>query len=163
MTEIIVTDLSGLPISSGGKSPSQNPLEVANIGFTETPAVKDIRIVLADDNSKVRSALRLILEQDVHIQVVAEVENSCDLISIAKLTSPDLVLLDWELPGDMRIETVVTELHRNRPAPRVIALSGLPQVRNLAMALGADDFVCKVDPPELLIGCLQTECNDLPK
>ena len=58
-----------------------------------------MRVLLADDHPRVRSALRLILEQEPNFQVVGETADATGLLLAVNEKAPDLVLLDWELPG----------------------------------------------------------------
>jgi DNA-binding NarL/FixJ family response regulator len=58
-----------------------------------------MRVFLADDQAKVRAALRLLLEQEPGLSVVGEVTEAKDLLVQVQVTQPDVVLLDWELPG----------------------------------------------------------------
>jgi len=58
-----------------------------------------MRVLLADDQSKVRSALRLLLEQRPGVQILGEAVDATGLLDWMKAACPDLVLLDWELPG----------------------------------------------------------------
>lgn len=58
-----------------------------------------MRVFLADDQAKVRAALRLLLEQEPGLSVVGEVTEAKDLLAQVQVTQPDVVLLDWELPG----------------------------------------------------------------
>ena len=58
-----------------------------------------MRILLVDDQSEIRSALRLLLEQEQGMTVVGEVAKAEDLLAQVEATRPDVALLDWELPG----------------------------------------------------------------
>ncbi len=58
-----------------------------------------MRILLADDQTRVRFALRVLLERQPGLAVVGEATNSRDLLDQINATRPDTVLLDWELPG----------------------------------------------------------------
>jgi CheY-like chemotaxis protein len=71
------------------------------------------------------------------------------------LTHPDLILLDWELPGLPKIGSM-TGLQNVYPNLLVIVLSGRPEVRQKALAAGADAFVSKADPPERLLAVLHS-------
>lgn len=106
-------------------------------------------VLLADDQSKVRSALRLLLEHQADIDVLGEAVNATGLLDWARATHPDLVLLDWELPGFGRDE--LDTLRSLCPSLTVIALSGQPEARQAALEAGADGFVSKGDPPERLL------------
>ena len=63
----------------------------------------DARIILADDDLNVRSALKLLLENEAGLDVVGEAENAQDLIRQAEVCCPEIILLDWELPT-LRVE-----------------------------------------------------------
>ena len=124
-----------------------------------------MRILLADDQPRVCSALRLLLEQEPGLEVVGEAAESEALLTQVEALHPDLVLLDWELPdengvGSMMRETPGSGVHlsallRQRyPDLRVVALSGRHEARRAAQDAGVDAFVSKGDPPERLLEAL---------
>ena len=117
-----------------------------------------MRVLLADDQSKVRSALRLLLEQEPGMSVVGEAVEAGDLLAQVEATQPDLVLLDWELPG-LRTDDWLSTLRTLCPRLKVIALSGQPEARWAALATGADAFVSKGDPPERLLAAVNDCCH----
>jgi len=110
-------------------------------------------VLLADDQAKVRSALRLLLEQEADIEILGEAVDTTGLLDWAKASCPDVVLLDWELPG-LPASEVLGLLRLRRPGLRVIALSGRPTTRQDALAAGADAFVSKGEPSECLLKAL---------
>ena len=114
----------------------------------------DIRVLLADDQAKVRSALRLLLAEHPEIEIMGEAVDTTGLLDWVKAACPDLVLLDWELPG-LRPETILSLLHGRCPRLRVIALSSRPEASEAALDAGADAFVSKGDPPEELLVAIQ--------
>jgi two-component system response regulator DesR len=121
-----------------------------------------MRILLADDQSEVRSALRLLLEHEPELEVVAEVEEAGALLAEARAVRPDVILLDWELPGVSTVlpgprprRVLVAALHEIDPGLAVVSLSGRPEARRMAMAAGSDTFVCKGDPPDHLLAALR--------
>ena len=109
-------------------------------------------ILLADDH-KVRLALRVLLEQIPGQTIVGEAANARDLVAQASATRPDLVLLDWTLPG-LHDSGALHSLRQICPDASVIILSGRPEARKTALAAGANDFVSKVDPPERLLAAI---------
>jgi len=109
-----------------------------------------MRVLLADDQAKVRSALRLLLEHQPEVEVLGEAVDTTGLLDWVKATCPDLVLLDWELPG-LPSAALLSLLHNQCPALRVIALSSRPEARQTALDAGADAFMSKGDPPERLL------------
>jgi DNA-binding NarL/FixJ family response regulator len=113
-----------------------------------------MHIVVADDQPKVRFALRVLLGRQPGLDVVGEAVNAEGLLAQVKTTRPDLVLLGWELPGLAAIDTL-SALRNTCPRLSVIALSGRPEARRAALDAGADTFVSKGDPPEQLLGAIE--------
>jgi DNA-binding NarL/FixJ family response regulator len=118
-----------------------------------------MRILLADGRPKVRFALRALLTRQTAPHVLHEATDAQDLLTLAEVSCPDLILLDWELPGLAPIE-LIPALRRACPKAAVIALSGKVSARREALAAGVDAFVSKGDPPEKLLStidcCAQT-------
>lgn len=112
-----------------------------------------MHILLADDQADVRSALRFLLEQEPGLSVVAEAAEAEELLAQAKTIQPDLVLLDWELPGMLGADLLAT-LRSDCPDLKVIALSGRPEARQEVLTAGIHGFVSKGDPPERLLRTL---------
>jgi DNA-binding NarL/FixJ family response regulator len=112
-----------------------------------------MRILLADDHAKVRSALRLLLEQALELRIVGEATEGRELLARLQATQPDLVLLDWELPG-LSANGLLPALRSRWPHLKVIALSGRPEARHAALTAGADAFVSKTESPERLLTAL---------
>jgi DNA-binding NarL/FixJ family response regulator len=113
-----------------------------------------MNILLADDQAQIRSALRLLLEQEPGVVVTGEVATTRDLLSRIQIFQADVVLLDWELPG-MEAEKTLTRLRTLCPTVVVVALSGRPEARDASLVAGADAFVSKVDPPDRLLGTVR--------
>lgn len=115
-----------------------------------------MRVLLADDQPNVRSALRLLLEQEAGLSAINEARNSDEVLTRLKKGCPDLVLLDWELPGSKNIE-LLPSLRIKCPQLFVIVLSGHLEARQAALSAGADAFVSKADTPKRLLAAI-TEC-----
>lgn len=113
-----------------------------------------MRVLVADDHPQVRSALGLLLEHEPQVQVVGEATYAEDLIHQIRETQPDLVLLDWELPGLPAIDLLRT-IRTYRPGLLVIALSGRPEAHHSALLAGVDDFISKGNPPEQVLTILR--------
>lgn len=113
-----------------------------------------MRVILADDDCNVRSALRLLLERELELEVTGEAVNGKDLIAEVKSAEPDLVLFDWELPG-LKTTEMVSGLRECCPGVILISLSGQVEARQAALGAGVDAFVSKGDPPERVLDTLQ--------
>jgi DNA-binding NarL/FixJ family response regulator len=115
--------------------------------------VKVVRVLLADDQSKVRFALRVLLERGSGLKVVGEAATAEDLLVQTEMACPDLVLLGWELPG-LAATSSLSALRMTCPDLCVIALSGRPEARRASLDAGADAFVSKADPPDRLLAAI---------
>lgn len=112
-----------------------------------------MRIVLADHQTKVRFALRMLLVRQPGLEVVGEAATVEDLVARVDATKPDLLLLHWRLGEEM--PDLVATLKRNHPRLRVIALSVRQEACQPALDAGAQAFVCKMDPPEKLLAAIE--------
>jgi DNA-binding NarL/FixJ family response regulator len=113
-----------------------------------------MHILLADNQVEVRSALRFLLEQEPGMWVVGEAAEAEALLAQEAAVQPDLVLLDWELPGSQTTDLLAALRVRRRTI--VIALSGRPEARQEALNAGVDAFVSKGEPPDRLLATLYT-------
>lgn len=113
------------------------------------------KILVADDQPEVRSALRLLLEQESTWEVVGESSDAEDLINTIRKSCPDVVLLDWELPS-LRAEVCMKMLRETCSNMRVVALSSQVDARKGALGANVDAFVSKGDPPEKVLDTLHT-------
>jgi DNA-binding NarL/FixJ family response regulator len=109
-----------------------------------------MRILLADDQPKVRLGLRLLLEQEEWASVVGEAAEAESLLMQVEESQPDLVLLDWSLNRTDKLD-LLPALRSCCPGLAVVVLSGQPDAEQQALDAGADAFVSKADPPELLL------------
>ncbi len=108
------------------------------------------RILVADSDARVRLALHTLLKQEPGHFVVRESGDVGSLATQVRELRPDLVLLDWELPG-RPAAALLLALHGLDYHPRIIVLSTRPESELDALAAGADAFVYKGDPPERLL------------
>ena len=107
------------------------------------------QILIADDQKSVRSSLRLLLEQDSQFEIIGEARNAGILLTKVAANCPDLLLLDWSLPG-MSSDLLVPTICKLCPNTPVIILSGRSGVEEAALDSGAMAFVSKSGPPEQL-------------
>ena len=113
-----------------------------------------MRILIADGQGRVRFALRVLLAQQSGLLVVGEAAGFEELLALAPLTEPDVVLIDWELPG-LRDGGGLPALRRVCPSLRIVVLSGNPGVRQAVQAAGGDTFVSKGEPPDRLLAVVR--------
>lgn len=112
-----------------------------------------MHILLADDQRRVRSALRLLLEQEPDCIIGGEAADATGLLRTLADQRFDLVFLDWELPG-LPAREILRLLLLGFPGLKIIAMSTDPRVELEALAMGADAFVSKVAPPVHLLALI---------
>lgn len=112
-----------------------------------------MRIVLADNQVDVRSALRFLLNHQLGWRVVGEAVDMDSLWAELEASRPDLLLVEWAVLGANRNTTLPALLARF-PYLRVIVMSGQAEARRPALEAGAHAFVSKGDPPDRLLDTL---------
>jgi DNA-binding NarL/FixJ family response regulator len=116
------------------------------------------RILLADDHAVVRRGLRLVLESEPDLEVVAEVGDGAEAVERALGDDVDLAILDVTMPRMTGLHAA-SELHRRRPDLRVLILSMHDNEQYLFEALkaGASGYVLKsVADRDLVEACRAT-------
>ncbi len=113
-----------------------------------------MRILLADNEPRVRSAIHILLQRYRHYQIIDEVADDRAILLRASESRPDIIILDWS-PGDAAGREMLAELRNCCPDTFVVAISSRPELRKSALAAGADAFVSKVDPPEHLLAAIE--------
>ncbi len=110
-----------------------------------------IRLLLADDQALVRGALAALLDLESDLTVVAEVGSGSEVVPAALAHTPDVALVDVEMPGMDGLEATMA-LKKAAPGVRVLIVTtfGRPGFLRRAMQAGADGFVVKDTPaPQL--------------
>jgi DNA-binding NarL/FixJ family response regulator len=111
-----------------------------------------IGVLIADDMALMRGGLRMILEAQPDIEVVAEAASGREAIEAARLHHPDVALMDIRMPGMNGIEATRELLAAGGPAPRVLMLTtfDLDEYVYDALKAGASGFLLKNAPPDQL-------------
>ncbi|AII06141.1 MULTISPECIES: response regulator transcription factor [Rhodococcus] len=110
-----------------------------------------IRLLLADDQALVRGALAALLDLEADLTVVAEVGRGDEVVAAAREHSPDVALLDVEMPGLDGIDAAAA-LRAEMPQTRVLIVTtfGRPGYLRKALQAGASGFVVKDTPARQL-------------
>jgi DNA-binding NarL/FixJ family response regulator len=113
-----------------------------------------MRVIVAERDPDVRWALRCLLSDELAMQVAGETADAADLLPLVEETSPDLLVLEWEL---LRAEprTALARLRARSPALHIIVLSRQAGTCRQALTAGADAAASKGDPPEQLLQALR--------
>jgi DNA-binding NarL/FixJ family response regulator len=116
------------------------------------------RVLLADDNSDLRSALRLLLEKRLDESIILEAHDMEQVLAQAEDVHPDCIVLDWELPGRPKRERVQV-LRTLVPGIHILVTSARPEAREEALADGADQFAAKSDSPSAILDAIRACCS----
>lgn len=108
------TAANWMPPASGGWIRGQSaPPDGAGVTARE---LELLRVVIVDDQSRVRAGFRMILESEDGIEVVAEASDGEEAVRAVRQTRPDLVLMDIRMPGPDGLEaTGGSDGLRDRP------------------------------------------------
>jgi two-component system response regulator NreC len=112
---------------------------------TKTVAAEmPIRVVLADDHAMMRRSLRLLMDDEEDVEVVAEAD---DLVAVARHVrghEPHVLVLDLGMPGGSTIETI-GRLRERSPDTQIVVMTmeENPVFAQRAFAAGALGFVAK--------------------
>jgi two-component system response regulator NreC len=79
---------------------------LARMSSTERPDQTMIRIVLADDHSVLRSGLRMLLDSEDGLEVVAEAANTDEAMRYVRGHRPDVLILDLNMPGESGLDLI---------------------------------------------------------
>ena len=113
-----------------------------------------MRILLAVGDIDLRLSLELLLSEEPGIRIAGSVSDSGGLLALAQSSCPDLVLVDWELPG-CPIQSVLSEIQSLPRQPKIIVLGRQSSSKESAHRAGADYYLTKGDPPEQLLGAIR--------
>ena len=84
--------------------------------------MKNTQVLIADDHKIFREGLRHIVQNELHLEVVAQANDGRDAVSLAAKYRPDLIIMDVSMPDLNGIEAT-RQILQSAPQIRVIALS----------------------------------------
>lgn len=115
-----------------------------------------IRVMLADDHRMFREALRVPLEAEPDVEIVAEASSGADTLAFLARACPDVLVLDIGLPDLNGIEVARTAV-RQHPSLRIVALSGFADriyIEEMLKA-GAHGYVVKSAGADELVSAIR--------
>lgn len=127
------------------------------------PDATPTRILLADDHTLVRRGVRLILDNEPDLTVVAEVGDGADAVQASQEHTPDLAILDIAMPRLTGIQAA-RELSHTRPNLRTLILTMYDNERYFFEALkaGASGYVLKSVADRDLVEACHAAVRDEP-
>lgn len=118
--------------------------------------MEKIRILLADDQSLIRDGIRIILDSQHDMEVVATAETGTEAVEKAQALRPDLILMDIRMPACSGIEALKA-IKSQRPEAVVLMLTTFDPDEYIygAFESGADGYLLKDMPGEQLISMVR--------
>jgi DNA-binding NarL/FixJ family response regulator len=115
-----------------------------------------IRVLIADDQTLVRTGFRVILEAEGDIEVVAEADTGHEAIRQAQLAEPDVILMDIRMP-ELDGLSATEQIRRGPNPPTIVVLTTFDQNEYVYRALraGAAGFLLKDAPSSRLIAAVR--------
>lgn len=119
-----------------------------------------IRVVIADDHAIMRVGIRNILSRSSDINVVGEASNGAEAITLVEELSPDVLVLDMEMPIMDGVE-VARQLRQNNSPVRILVLSAYDDRQYILemLNLGAAGYLIKDEAPEVIVEAVQSIAN----
>lgn len=121
------------------------------------------RVLLVDDNDRLRGLYRIALETLSDMRIVGEAADGEQGIHATRALKPDIVLLDLSMPRMDGLEAL-GEIRRASPASHVVVLTGFKadRLQDVALELGASAFLEKGIPPSQLADALRLATSGAP-
>lgn len=115
-----------------------------------------MRAILVDDYPPFLTAVIALLGGKSGVEVVGQAHNGLDALKLAAELKPDLVLVDFTMPGMNGIE-VAKRLKAMPAPPKVIVMSfhAEPEYRDMALHAGADAYLVKTEMHQELMPALR--------
>lgn len=119
-----------------------------------------IRTIIADDESLMRSGLRLLLGAADDIDIIAEAAHGAEAIELARELSPDLILMDIRMPVMDGLEaTRALMAQASHPEVLILTAFGTDEFVLQALRAGAAGYILKDTPPDELIHAVRAAAN----
>jgi DNA-binding NarL/FixJ family response regulator len=115
-----------------------------------------IKVLLADDHPIVRAGIRTLLSSQMNIEVVGETSDGNQVIPLVHELTPDVLVLDVQLPGLNGVE-IARQIQSAKIPVYVLALSAhddIQYIRNL-LAHGAAGYLTKEEAADTIVEAIQ--------
>jgi DNA-binding NarL/FixJ family response regulator len=122
---------------------------------------RPIKVLLADDHTMFRQGLASILASYGGMEIVAEVNNDQEALSLARQERPDVVIMQVQMPFE-RAKESLREMRSASPSPKVVVVTMFEQPRYVRelMELGATAYLIKSASVEHLIAAVHAAVFD---
>jgi two-component system response regulator NreC len=116
----------------------------------------EITVVIADDHAVVRKGLRMLVDAEEGLRVVAEAGDAPDALRMARAHRPNVLVLDLNMPGGSSLEKIPT-IRQEAPDTAIVVLTmqNDPAFARQALQAGALGFVLKEAADDELLGAIR--------
>jgi DNA-binding NarL/FixJ family response regulator len=122
-----------------------------------TDRVRDIRVLVADDEALVRAGFMILVDSAPGLSVVGQASDGVQAVRQARALKPDVVLMDIRMPvmGGLEATKLILDGDQD-PPPRILVVTTFDEDEHVFEALrsGASGFVLKDTPPEKLLDAI---------
>ena len=127
-------------------------LHLSDVVISKERFMSPTKVLLVDDHPIVRTGIRNLLERAAEINVVGEASDGYEALKLVDKLSPDVVLLDMEMPG-MNGKEVAVQLKQAGSSVKILVLSAHDDRQYIQelLANGASGYLTKEEVPEAII------------
>ena len=113
-------------------------------------------LIVADDHPIVRSGICAVIEAREEYKILGQASDGDEVVQLVKHLTPDLVLLDANMPG-MKINKLVSYIQINCPDCKIAILTAFddPGIVKTLMDQGVDAYILKEEMQETVLDALQ--------
>jgi DNA-binding NarL/FixJ family response regulator len=121
-----------------------------------------IRVLLADNHTMFRQGIASVLADYSGVQVVGQADNDEGAVELARLTKPDVVLMQVQMPISLARENLLRMRESADPPPKVIIVTMIEDPREVRelMELGASAYIVKSASIEHLVAAVRASILD---
>ena len=116
-----------------------------------------IRVLVADDHMVVRTGLAAVIGHETDMTLVAEAASGPEVLSLARLHRPDVVVMDLRMPGPPGEEVIAALVAENKAARViVVTIHKGDEAAYRALRAGARGYLLKDVPTEDIVAAIRT-------
>jgi DNA-binding NarL/FixJ family response regulator len=117
-----------------------------------------VRVVLVDDEAMFRAGIAMVVDSQPDLEVVGEAGNGDEAVSRVEQSSPDVVVMDLQMPGTDGVAATRALVERwGEACPRILVLTtfDLDEAAAAAIEAGASGFLLKSAEPDFLLAAIR--------
>ena len=123
--------------------------------------MEKIKLLIVDDLDHVRQGLITLLNLSEDLEIIGEAVNGIEAIGMALVLSPDVILMDYEMPRLNGIEAAKVVKNHNPDIQIVmISIHDSDEIRNKAIEAGVTAFENKATPADELMDKIRSVINN---